>query len=406
MLERITHSLLGRAMLTGLAAAVVACSPGRLSDADSDANVRARGDDAHTVYSGRVNILRDVNSIGGKEGDSEGEREGNEGIDTTRTSPSAEERANYREEAVLKEKVELEVQCDETSPCYCDSLRTIRGTVAYARPVVSDYTIAFVQGNDDVALLDIPSEEIVPLASWKGKELFLSGHYLSGVVNKEMSESECQLVNLVSGEILYEGICPKDIDQTFYVSQDGEELVVGNSFFAEELAWLNSSVSVAHPRFNYKMETVTFAGETGDGKEESIYLWKFVDELFFPLPKPDGARDSHPLLKDGSLLFTRDEGQGVIRLMRYDYEWDDIFEEFWGSESYTKRAAFNGTTLVSVVAGNLLEGYNIKTGEKGVFDIGVDGTVPGLDAMYVAWAKGGMLVYCELKDGWKGKEDF
>lgn len=405
MLEKVTRSRLGRTVVVGLTALVMACSPGRIDDSEIRDGGKAT-DDSHFVYSGQVDIHNYVDAGEENEGDLREERGDVSRVDTLGERVFFNGEQNYGEESIPEKRERVEVNCDETSPCDCTSIRTIRGTTTYARPVVSDYTIAFLENGNEVVLLDIPSEEMVSLAPLKGKELQLSGHFLSGVYTEGMSEGNCQLVDLVQGIVLYEGACPKDIDQTFYVSQEGEELVVGNSFFAEELAWLNNSVSVAHPRLNYKMETVTFTGDAGDDKSESIYLWKYVDELFFPLPKPKGARDSYPLLKDGSLLFTRDEGQGVIRLMRYDYEWDNIFEEFTSGTSYTKRAAFNGTTLVSVVGDNSLEGYNLKTGKKGVFDVGVDGVVPGVDALYVTWTKGGALVYCELKEEWKGEIDF
>ncbi|MBS3169989.1 hypothetical protein J4210_05895 [Candidatus Woesearchaeota archaeon] len=305
----------------------------------------------------------------------------------------------YGEEALPENLVAESMLCDESSPCLCDSTKILSGkNGGYFNPVVADYTIAFVDQKKEVSLLDILGEKIVSLAPLKGEKLRLEGHYLSGVSSGTTLPGNCQMVNLISEEVVYGGLCPADIDNTLYVTLDHSlEMVVGNASFDEKVASIFLDSGAARVVFDY--ETIAFAGKNKNAGS-AIYLWRFIDESLFFLPQPEGTNDYSPLVKDNALLFSRYETDGTIKLMVYDFMWDDVFELFSSSKDHTTQGAFNGRTLAALVAGNQLETYNLVTGKKSLVDTEVEG-VPSLDDFYLVWTKKQGLRYCELKEEWK-----
>lgn len=299
-------------------------------------------------------------------------------------------------------------ECTDSSPCLCSSIKTISSSKKYALPVVDDYTIAVIDENQEVTFFDAPSEEMTSLAPLKGKKMRLTGHYLSGTYNENTSPEDCQIYDLVADKILYEGLCPHDIDKTLYVTfNPAGKITIGDIIFDEDWASMTSSLKIAEIALGYKEETAAFSGTETEGGKSTIYLWKYVDEIFFFLPKPAEAEDRHPLLEENLLLFSRYiepktvDGTTVVKLMKYDFFFDDIFELLSEEVSRTARGEFNGRTLASLMENNKLEAYNLCTGEKAVVDIAVDGNTPSIDANYLVWTKNGALKYCELKEGWK-----
>ncbi|MBI4151399.1 hypothetical protein HY496_00370 [Candidatus Woesearchaeota archaeon] len=294
--------------------------------------------------------------------------------------------------------------CPENFPCVCDSISIIRGKEAYAHPVVSDYTVALMTGQKEVMLFDLLSQTLFSLAPLQGEKLRLEGQYLSGVYDDSIiNPDDCYIFDLWTETILYAGECPVDIDGKMYVTLNSQAaMTVGDALFGEDLASTSNSVSASDVAFDY--ETVAFAGKAEGDSKSSIYLWKFVDNLFFPLSKPENAEDAHPLLQGNSLLFSRHYADGSTQLMVFDFNWDEKFALVTSTSDFTENGAFNGTSLASIVEGTL-HAYNLMTSEMVVVDKNVDGGKPSIDNTHLVWTKNGALNYCVLKNEWMG-EDF
>ncbi|MBI4152135.1 hypothetical protein HY495_00355 [Candidatus Woesearchaeota archaeon] len=394
MLERYIHPIIKKTVAAGIAALVFsACTAGTKKEEIEkyvDGNPDAITSVIHQGYID-VNPENEDNVLTIPEVPIPSETKTGRGLPET-------ERV-YGEEALPEKRVPESMSCDESSPCLCDSIEILSGkNGGYFGPVVADYTIAFENKDKEISLLDIPGKKIVSLAPLKGEKLRLESHHLSGVYSGTTLPGNCQMINLISGEVVYDGLCPADIDNALYVTLDHAlKMVVGNASFDEEVAAIVLDSGAANIVFDH--ETIAFAGKNKNAGS-AIYLWRFIDESLFFLPQPEGTNDYSPLVKDNALLFSRYEADGTIKLMLYDFIWDDVFELFSSLQDYTTNGAFNGRTLAARVAGNQLEAYNLVTGQKSVVDTEVEG-VPSLDDLYLVWTKDQGLRYCELKEEWK-----
>ncbi len=332
-----------------------------------------------------------------------------------------------------------EQPCDNSSPCIgyqrrvcikdqwgdwsnCKTIRQLHAPLSLYNPVVSDYTLAALglskeTGlNNSVYLVDLPSEEIVLLEGLHADSLQLDGHFLSGVYSQFPQDNYCQMIDLSSGEILHDGICPADIDKTEFVAQmDSSNLVVNNALFNEQLAALTSDQCVSTPVFDY--ETVAFVGRPlingVCSTNSSIYLWRFIDEVLFSLPTPDKNQDKDPLLENDILLFSRYDSNNNVHVMIYDFALDDVQELFSAKTTYyqgiTQSGSFNGTTLAFRTLEEEVRLYNIDTKKEVVID-SFSGTNSSskplslsLDGSYLVWGKDGAVYYCPLEEEWKNK---
>ncbi len=353
------------------------------------------------------------------------------------TTPSAAEQATL-ETLLFCVNGEIQEQpCDDDSPCIgyqqrvcindnwgewsnCKTIRQLHTSLHLYNPVVSDYTIAVLGPstednlNNSVYLVDLPSEEIVLLDNLHADNLKLDGHFLSGVYPEPLEDGYCQMIDLSSGEVLHDGICPADIDKTEFVAQlDNLNLIVNNALFKEQLATLTSDQCISTPVFDY--ETVAFVGQSlingVCSTNSSIYVWHFIDEVLFSLPTPDKNEDKDPLLENDVLLFSRYDSKDNVHLIVYNFVLDDVQELFSAKttshQGITQFGSFNGTTLAFRTSKEEIHLYNINTGKEVVI-----GSFPGtnsstkllslsLDENYLVWGKGGAVYYCPLEEEWK-----
>ncbi len=333
-----------------------------------------------------------------------------------------------------------EQPCDDDSPCIgyqqrvcfkdywsdwsnCKTIHQLHTSLPLYNPVVSDYTIATLGPskednlNNAVYLIDLPSEEVVSLDNLHADNLKLDGHFLSGVYPEPLQDGYCQMIDLSSGEVLYNGVCPADIDKTEFVAQlDNLNLIVNNALFNEQLAALTIDQCISTPAFDY--ETVAFVGRplingTCSSTNSSIYLWRFIDEVLFSLPTPDKNKDKDPLLENDVLLFSRYDSQDNVHLMVYDFALDDVQELFSAKtishQGITQFGSFNGTTLAFRTSKEEIHLYNIST-KKEVVVSSFPGTNSSskslslsLDENYLVWGKDGAVYYCPLEEEWKNK---
>ncbi len=368
-------------------------------------------------------------------------------VDTSNSADNSSPNNDYSaaEQATLEKILacvngEIQEQpCDDDSPCIgyqqrvcikdhwgdwsnCKTIRQLHTSIPLYNPVVSDYTIAALGPskednlNNAVYLVDLPSEEIVLLDNLHADSLKLDSHFLSGVYPGLLQDGYCQMIDLSSGEVLHNGICPADIDKTEFVAQlDNLNLVVNNALFNEQLAALTTDPCISNPVFDY--ETVAFVGQPlingACSTNSSIYVWHFIDEVLFSLPTPDKNKDKDPLLENDVLLFSRYDSQNNVHLMVYDFALDDVKELFSAQttsyQGITKSGSFNGTTLAFRTSEEEIRLYNINTGKEVVVssfpetNSSVKPLSLSLDENYLVWGKDGAVYYCPLEEEWKNK---
>ncbi len=343
-----------------------------------------------------------------------------------------------------QERFCVEGEWSSWSSCL-DSYR-IRAPLPLHQPVVNDYTIAALSKNgsslgEKVYLIDIPSEEIIPLDSFYGSDLSLDGHFLSGVYSNVLPENTCQVLDLWYNAVINEGLCPQDLDSDIFVAiEDKTNLTVNSVLDKEELANLVTNVCISTPVVDY--ETVAFVSSPllngiCAADESSLHVWYFIDKQLVTIPHVPGDIDKDPLLLDGLLLFSRYDSSNQVHLMQYHILNEEVTEllsesatldtacEAGGVVSYAgwTQGAFNGATLAfrtnsqsdcQIVDGSCscldhveLRAYNLNTGAETIVRSVAAGNevesplgLPSLDQDYLVWEEKGVLRYCPLKEGW------